>query len=101
MDVIDNAIQLLLEEGWIRGASHTSMGYCLTGALTEGWINTGEGDHKMNVAFQAVINELGSSGLSYWNDHMARDRDHVLEVLKLANERVDLAIERGELGWQS
>lgn len=96
MDVIDNAIQLLLEEGWIRGAAHTSMGYCLAGALTAGWVNTGERDHKMNAAFHAVIEELGTSGLSYWNDHTARDRDDVVELLKLANERADLAIERGE-----
>jgi hypothetical protein len=94
MQLIDKAIELLQDEGWIRGASHTSMGYCLSGALTDGWILTGQSEKEFHWALRAVMYEVARPGLTYWNDHIARDRDHVLEVLKLAGERVDLEGER-------
>lgn len=90
MELIDSTIQLIQEKGWVRGAAHTRQGFCLVGAMHTVWCNTGEGEDELHVAMLAVIAVLGRVDVTIWNDHEARDVDHVLEVLKLANERADL-----------
>lgn len=89
MQLIDRVIKLLQDDGWIKGRSRSAEGWCLMGAIQEAWLDTEGGEEELRSAMRAIISLTKSSDLPYWNDFIARDADHVLEVLKLAGEKAD------------
>lgn len=115
MKVISKAIQYIQEHGWTRRTLKNKAGaVCLQGALQEGMAlclaermptpaeaRAIHDDFKRSqLAVRRMINERAGRmiielmgrqdlGIEYWNDHYARDADEVIEVLKLANERLD------------
>ena len=108
-DMIDEAICVLQDGGWIRGHAHTNEGYCTLGALAQARrflvmrmmrSHGGELDADVwTVASQAYSDALGRilqqingcstylSSVPNWNDNLARDADEVIEMLKLAKEQ--------------
>jgi hypothetical protein len=89
MQLIDRIIKLLQEDGWIKGKARSPEGWCLMGAMQEAWLDTGGVEEELRVAVRAIRSLTETPDLTYWNDFIARDADHVLEVLKLAGEKAD------------
>lgn len=105
MRLIDKAIELLQDHGWIRYAAHTENGFCVMGAMMRAACMTQSSGRDLCAAYEALRNEIGPYGaigpaqliLHFWNDDPylgPRDADEVIEKLKLANERLDLEGER-------
>jgi hypothetical protein len=106
MQLIDKAIELLQEHGWIRYAAHTENGFCVMGAMMRAACMTQSSGRDLHDAYEALGRVItpgyGSIGpaqliLHFWNDdpHLGpRDADEVIEKLKLAGERLDLEAER-------
>lgn len=118
MKLIDKAIDLLREHGWIRGAARTVDGFCISGALEQaaldlhyanglhtckpsnreraellahGTVASRDLDRARHLV-DAAINRHTCGGWTStvpWNDHGCRDADEAIEVMKLASERCD------------
>ena len=106
-EVIDRAIEVLREKGWVRGSLYDPITgrFCLNGALGVATGLLDADNHHLGglthpdewarrtAAFhdaqQAIVAHVGTT-VPHWNDHKARDVDEVIEVLKLAGERLDL-----------
>lgn len=106
MDLIDRAIGYL-HEGWIRGSARTTKGYCVLGALhaaanyPDRLVDSTEAQQNhadIDLARAAILKQIRRDlphvhDIAMWNDEYAADADEVLEVLKLASERVDAEME--------
>lgn len=98
MKLIDKAIELLRERGWIRGAEHTYQGFCLRGALRTAANLTASSCQSSAAAYgwaeracEERIYQLRGTRMSIpaWNDNYAADVDEVIGLLKLAGEDLD------------
>lgn len=110
MELIDRAIGFL-HEGWVRGAAHTTEGYCVLGALhaaanyQDRLLSSTEAQQRnadLDWARAAVLEQIRRTtphvgDIAVWNDRYAEDADEVIGVLKLANEQVDTTRERMEV----
>jgi hypothetical protein len=105
-DMIDEAIRIVQDGGWIRGHAHTAEGHCVMGAFSTARINLvmrARGDVTYQEAWAVSarayidamtkvnhqINHRVSCQISIpsWNDNLARDADEVIEMLKLAKDQ--------------
>lgn len=97
-ELTDKAIELLREKGWIRGQAFNHRGYCVMGALDKATTLTNTSRAQLGRAMNVLMDMVDLSPPD-WNDHHARDIDHVIEVLKLVGEKLDLERERSRRSW--
>jgi hypothetical protein len=112
MKLIDKAIELLRDEGWIRGAAHSPEGFCLMGALDEAsrrvYLHQSYDTapvgltlpHSVRWRYELAAASLAKvirrvTGRSYsvpeFNDTRCKNIDEAIEMLKLASEEADLS----------
>lgn len=102
MELVERAIAELRERGWVRCELMDDFGrVCLLGALQVAATTVDCTQHNQVVleAYRVLLEKHGYDkfdSVEDWNDNHAKDVDEVIELLKLAGERVDLAAERAE-----
>jgi hypothetical protein len=103
MELVEKAIGELRERGWVRGELMDDFGrVCLLGALqvAQTTVNCTQQNEVVLEAYRILLERYGYDkfdSVEDWNDNYADSVDDVIELLKLAGERVDLAAERSGL----
>jgi hypothetical protein len=109
--LIDKAIELLQDIGWIQGTAWEPPrpeqglrgGYCMTGAMDRATEllyagNEFEGRRKRQIAYAMVAQAIGEQeklaeedvpDIPDWNDCYCKDADQAIEMFKYANEKAD------------
>ena len=91
-EIVETAMGLISLKGWVRGHLKTDKGYCVLGAMKEA---NGGRDRSSIMAFLMnpgpyglaweALREAGITGSpAVWNDSVAADKNHVLEVMDRA-----------------
>lgn len=99
-DILDQAADYLESHGWWRGNLRGINGrqVCTVGAIkySQGWaldtLTSTEGRLVENALMRVIREDKTSNldrfasyfGIVGWNDHVARDRQHVLDVMRKA-----------------
>lgn len=97
--LIERAIELIREYGWIRYANSNQNGYCMDGALAAAArenlaeVDSNEQRYERYRQLSQVRQQVEEILLSRchasiidFNDDICRDADEAIEVLKLAND---------------
>lgn len=106
-DALRKSIELLNEDGWIRGEMRTPGGFCSLGAIHQGalYVLGGDGVERNHKEFKHELAELRErtdravrnvirekydyGSIVFWNDNIRRTREEVLGVFHEALERAE------------
>jgi hypothetical protein len=97
-NIYDNAIEYIHEHGWARGKFQNEKGeVCIAGAINRSALQlygTRINESEFDLISYILEREFGNQywgSITNWNDHLAKDVDEVIGVLKLASEEYELA----------
>lgn len=82
--LLNDAADLIEEEGWIQGEEHNSGGYCAIGALKR--ISGSEWPHitKAHIVAVGALSSRVASPIVDWNDAPGRTKEEVVNTLREA-----------------
>jgi hypothetical protein len=80
-DILNSAVEIIKQRGWIQGAFNRESGVCLSRAINDAAAEHQATEIERWDARYAVLAVIGSYSIASWNDSGKRTKAQVLDAL--------------------